>query len=784
MATSKIDAFALRFIDRVIQFRWLVLLGSVLVLAAAGYGAQHLRFANDYRVFFSPDNPELKAFEEMQATFTKNDNILFVIKPDDGKTFTPKITALVEEITEAAWQIPHARRVDSITNFQHTYATEDDLVVEDLIKNGKDMSAKELAEKQNIGINEPLLYGNLIARDIDTIGVNVIQQFPQKDLTELPSAVMKARAIKDAMLEKYPEVTIVLAGGAMLNMAFMEAGMYDMQHLTPVMYGLLLLVMLLLIRSVTATFSTLLVILFSMIAAMGLAGYAGVQLTPISIMAPTIILTLAIADSVHVLVTLVEGMRAGMTKNQALRESLRINFLAVAITSITTLVGFLTLNTLDSPPFRHLGSITAAGIGFAWLFSITLLPAMVSILPLKVKPRKETSKLNVWLNAYSHFVVRNYKPVLVLSSLLAIGLIAMIPRIQINDQWVEYFDYNIPIRADSELAMKELGGLYLLEYPIPSKEVGGVNDPEYVKNLDKFAIWLRSQPEMVHVYSYSDIMKRLNKNMHGDNPEWYAVPNDRDLAAQYLLLYEMSLPYGLDLNDRVDIEKSATRLTATLGNVNTEQVREFLVRAENWQKENVPDYMFSKATGPTVMFSFISQRNIESMFLGNAIAIGMIAIIIIFAIRSFGIGMLSLIPNTIPILMTMGIWALTYEKIGMASATVTSVALGIMVDDTVHFLTKYLRARREKGLDRVEAIHYAFDTVGKALVVTTVILTLGFAVMATSSFQINMQLGMITAATMVIALIMDFLLLPALLMVGHKKQIQGAKNEKITARAA
>lgn len=772
----KLEQFSLIFADVIVRFKWWVVLACLLIVGLAASGMPKLQFGNDYRIFFGSDNPELNTFEEFQATFSKNDNVLFLLKPKDGKVFSADVVALMQEITRESWKIPHTRRVDSISNFQYSYAQGDDLTVVDLIKDGALLTAKELAVKERIAREEPLIYRNLLAEDGQAIGINVTQHFPEKAVTEVPETVMYARQIAENVRAKYPDVQVVLSGGALMNMAFMEAGMYDMQHLTPVMYLVLVVVLIVSVRSFSGGFSALLVVFLSMFGAMGLAGYGGVLLTPISTMAPTIILTLAIADSIHILVTMLENMRNGRDKITALKESIRVNFVPVSITSLTTIIGFLTLNTLDSPPFQHLGNITAAGVAFAWFLSLTLLPALAVILPMKVKPHKETGLMNRLLSAYSNFVVRFNRQILILTSVVAITLIALIPRIELNDMWVEYFDWQIPFRADAELVMKELGGTYLIEYRVKSNEDGGINEPVYLEKLEAFSQWLRQQPEVMHVYSYTDIIKRLNKNMHGDDPAWFRVPDNRELAAQYLLLYEMSLPYGLDLNDRVDLDKSSSRITATLSDQSTQDVRAFLDRSEHWLSKNTPDYMHAKPTGPTVMFSFISQRNIEGMFKGNTIAIIAISLIIMLTLRSFRIGLLSIIPNTIPILMTMGLWALTYKQIGMASATVTSVALGIMVDDSVHFLTKYLRARREEGMDKVAAIHYAFRTVGKALIVTTVVLTLGFLVMATSSFQINMQLGLITAVTMVIALIMDFTLLPALLLVGNKKQTAWSKT--------
>ncbi len=767
-----------KYADFIIQWRWAIIALTLITVFACASGMPKLQFANNYRVFFSDNNPELNAFEEFQSTYTKTDNIMFVIKPNKGEAFSANVMQAVEDITEASWQIPFALRVDSVTNFQYSWAEGDDLTVDDFVRNADSLSATDYQKKQDIALKEPLLYKNLVSEDVETTAVNVVFQFPEKELTEVPEAVAKARAIASEMREKYPELKIVLSGASMLNMAFMEAGMLDMQTLTPLMYFVLFAVMVIALRSIVGVIVTLAVVLFSMFSGMGLAGFWGVNLTPVSVMAPTIILTLAIADSVHILMSMISLMREGKDKKTALRESVRINFMAVTITSFTTIIGFLTLNMLDTPPFWHLGNITAAGIGFAWLYSLTFLPALVSLLPMKVKPKKANTGLTAMLSKYADFVVAKQKPILIISALAAVFFVAMVPRIEINDQWVKYFDYRIPFRADAEFAMKELGGTYLIEYSIDAGESGGVSNPEYIESLAKFTDWLRNKPEVMHVFSLSDIMMRLNKNMHGDDQDWYVVPDNRALSAQYLLLYELSLPYGLDLNDRVNIDKSSSRLTVTLGDQTTQEMKAFIAETQNWLSDNFPENVNAVPTGPTSMFTNITHRNIDGMLKGNAIAIVAIALIMMLALRSVGMGALSIIPNAVPILMTFGLWALTFEKIGMASATVSAVALGIVVDDSVHFLTKYLRARREKGLSKPEAIKYAFETVGLALVATTIILTLGFSVMAMSAFQMNAQLGLMTAATMVVALVMDFTLLPALLLIGHKKE-KGSHNEDV-----
>ena len=770
--TGLIDRFSVALCEWVIRHRWWVIALSILITALIASNARLLNFATDYRVFFSGQNPDLVAFEKFQKTYTKNDNLLIVVRAQDGRNLDAEMAGLVERITEEAWQIPFATRVDSITNFQHTIASEDELVVADLIKNGAQLSPSALADAVTRALQEPLLNNFLISPGTDTTAVNVTLQYPGKELSEGPVSVAYARQMLVSLERDYPDIKIVLTGTAMLNMAFTEASIKDMSSLTPLMYAVLMLITYFMLRSVSATFATFILIVLSSLITLGAGGLMQVLLTPISLSAPTIVLTLAIADSIHILVTMRELMAKGIAKNQALVESVRINFTAVMVTSITTIIGFMALNFSDSPPFHHLGNMTAFGIAAAWLLSITLLPALISVLPLKVPVASSQQQGQQFFDHLADFVFARPKKILLSFTVLIVVFSSLAFSNQLNDVWTKYFDQSIQFRTDTDFAIQHLGAFYPVEFSIGAQGPEGISDPDYLKTLDEFVIWLRSHPYVEHVYSLSDIMKRLNKNMHADDESYYRLPEERELSAQYLLLYELSLPYGLDMNDRVSIDKSSSRVTATLGDVDTIQTREFIADSRAWLQQNAPEYMWGKATGATQMFSYIAKRNIESMLKGNVIAVTLIALVLVLILRSFRLGLLSIIPNATPVLVTLGIWALAVGQVGLPVAIVTVTSLGIVVDDTVHLLTKYLRGRREKNLSAEDAIRYALKTVGKAITMNTVILAIGFSVLALSSFKINQETGMLTALVVVVALVLDFLMLPAILCVLDKKTTQ------------
>ncbi|MGJ8662350.1 MAG: outer membrane lipoprotein-sorting protein [Marinicella sp.] len=787
---QSIDNFASLLAKRVINNRLMVILITLIIIMLAGSGGRLLDFSTDYRDFFSEANPELQAFDQLQTTYSKNDNILFVLKPASKEVFSNDTLSAVEWLTEEAWQIPYTQRVDSISNFQHTYGLDDDLIVEDLVENASNLSATELLEKQQVATNEPLIYKQLLSDNSQLTSVAVTLNFPQKSAQEVPESVAKARALKATLAELYPDIKVYISGVSMLNNAFAEAGFGDMGTLVPLMFLVIIIMTLLILRSFSATFATLIVIVLSSMFGMGMAGYFGIKLTPVAGSAPTIILTLAIADSLHILITLKSLMRDGMEKSKAIIEAVRVNFLPVTITSLTTIIGFLALNFSDSPPFWHLGNITAMGIFAAWILSLTLLPALMHLLPFKVKQR-DVNGLSL-MDRLGTFVVTHPKQLIVVIGLSTLILITFIPKIELNDQWSEYFDESIEFRTDTDEVVKNFG-IYPVEFSLPAKGPNQISDPEYLQYLEQFSDFLRQQNHVTHVYSFSEIIKRLNKNLHADDDAYFNIPDNQELAAQYLLLYEMSLPFGLDLNDRVNLDKSATRVTATLANTSTAETKIMLEKSKKWIKDNLPDYMQSTLpTSAQVMFTYIAERNVINMIGGTIGAIFLISLILMVSLMNWRLGLLSLIPNGLPILATFGTWALLVGEVGFSVATVASISLGIIVDDTVHFLSKYVRARNEKGLDAADSVKYAYRNVGVAILVNTVILTAGFLVLTTSSFKINFDMGMLTAIAIMFALVLDFLLLPALLVFFDRKNTVGQntpinsgestmKNTKITA---
>lgn len=741
MKTNKI----LRLSEWIIKRKWYLLFSSILLSIAIGFGAQFLTFSNDYHIYFDEDNTQVLAFDALQEKYTKDDNAFIVIEPKNGNVFSKDALKAISDLEKRSWQVPFSTRVDAVTNFQHTRAVGDDMYVESLGENIDSKSDSAIAYIKNVAINEPLLLNRLVNKEGSLTAVNVTVNLPADDMNAPLDVMIYVKEMVAEWNKKYPEYNTYISGIVLLNGSFAEYSMSDMMSIVPLMFLIILIAVFITTRSLSSMLTSLLVLFLSIIAAMGVAGFMGVQLTGPSASAPTMIMTLAIADSIHLLITILQNMRNGSSKHDAIKESLRVNFMPVLITSVTTIIGFLTLNFVEGEPFHDLGNITSIGVAAAFLFSVFMLPALVAILPFKVKVKPTEKQSNPVLNALAELVIKR-RVVLLIGSIIVVVLVStMSVKNELNNRFVEFFDKEVPFRSETDYISENLTGIYNIEYSLGTGVADGITDPSYLHHLDEFEKWYKSQPEVVHVSSFSEIMKRVNRSMHGDKQSFYTIPKTKEESSQFLLLYEMSLPYGLDLNNQINVDKSETRFTVTLKNISSKEMMELTARAEDWLRENAPKEMFNYGISTALMFSHITKNNMDSMISSGLIALIIISLILVVVLKSFKYGLISLIPNITPIAFSFGIWFFLVGQINMAVAVVLGMTLGIVVDDTIHLLSKYIRARRELNKSPEDAIRYAFSTVGQAVLVTTVILAAGFSILVQSSFGFNADMGKINS---------------------------------------
>ena len=756
------DEFATRFAERVLAARWPVILTTLLLVAVASSGIARLEFSANYRIFFDDDNPELLALEALENTYGKNENIAFLIVPDDGDATSVHALSAAVWLTEAGWRAPYSRRVDSLANFQYTTAEGDDLYVRDLVDRQELTRAEARSRIRAIASSDPRIAGSILALNGDVSVVNVTIELPQEGLLEAVAEVAEfARSVASEAEERFPGVDLRTVGTVMINQTFVEASIDSQKVFLPASLVLMAVILGVLTRGWAGVAATGMVIVFSILASVGLGGWVGLPFSPPIAPAPTIVLMIVVANCVHLLVALQQRMRAGDSRHDAIVESIRLNLHPVFLASLTTALGFLSMNFSEVPPYRHLGTFVAFGIVASFLLSVTFLPALLSLLP--VRAAKERRLRGPAMHLLADTVLRHRKAMfwgwLVIVPLMMLA----IPRNELNDVLVHFFDESVEFRQDTDFMDERLSGNTLLEYSLQASVEGGVTDPRFLTEVSKFADWYREQPPVRHVSVITDTFRQLNKSMRGDDPAAYRIPESKELAAQYLLLYELSLPQGLNLNNQIDRSRSATRVTISAETLYSQELLELNARAEAWLKENAPHVAGVNSTGPAALFAWIGQRNIRAMLVGTMVVLLAISAILLFALRSLRLGLISIVPNLVPAVLGFGVWGLTVGQVSLSLSVVVAMTIGIVVDDTVHFLSKYRRARREYGQSPDESVRYAFDTAGLALFTTTVVLVAGFLIFVFSPFVPTAQVGVLTATIIAFALIADLTLLPALL---------------------
>ena len=773
-----------RYFELILRNPFITLFAVLLALVATGSGVKELTFTSDFRAYFSEKNPELHAFEAMEKRFSRQDNLYFLVSSVDQSLFSEKGLSLIELLTEEAWTLPHVQRVDSLQNFQNTDVDGDELIIDNFYR--MDELPENLSELQQKAINHPDLVLKTISENGEVTGINLTLFLPDGESSQASlEAVDGARQLLQAIRSDYPEFLIELGGSATSNVTMGEAIGQDISSLLIISFAVMLVIMLVMLRTISGVVLVTALIGMSVLITMGLFGWAGYTLTPPTGFVPTAIMTIAVADTIHILVSYYFHLREGEEKREALLNSLRINFAPVFITSITTMVGVLALNTSDSPPYRDMGNMIAVGVMVAWALTITFLPAALTILP--APDRFKSKGQHRWMDTFADRVIRHHKVLFIVMLAVVAGCATMANRNIITERWHEFFDESFEVRRTVDNIDKSLKGLHALYFVADSQKNDGINQVDFLHQLDGFDQWLEQQPGVVHVSSLTDTIKRLNKNLHQNNDEWFRIPESSEAAAQYLLLYELSLPMGLGLETTMTSDRSATRLSATLERTDSASIREIERAAVKWAQENAPLLNITETTGLDVVFANLTHRNVSSMLEGTALALVIISLLMIGALRSLRLGLISMVPNVFPALMAYGLWGIIVGHVDTATSVVACLSLGIVVDDTVHFLSKYNYARTTLNRNVEDAIRYAFHTVGIALLITSAILVGGFTVMEFSHFNPSRSMGLLLALTIAVALIIDFLLLPPLLLLADRRKnatLDNAVKDKLDSQRA
>lgn len=767
------------FANLLVEKRNSITLLTLLVVIAAAVGIFKIGFNGDFRHMFGQNNSDLITLDKIETTYLQADNVVFLIKPTEGTVFTKKTLVLVQELTDKLWKTPSSIRVDSLTSYNRSSSVDDTFTVEPLVADAHTLTEEDIRSIQNFARQDAYLKKGLVSEAEDVTAMVVTFALPSDPINRLPAVTEAVRYLEGLQAElqaQNPGMEVHFMGGPSLEVSMVDVVKNDLRFLIPLTVFVTFFTLGFILRSAVAVLGTVLVIMLSNILAMGIAGWLGFNLTPTSLMAPIMIMILAIADSVHLITSFIVYYRQGMSKIDAMKHSVEVSFMAITLTSVTTLFGFLSMNFNSSPAFQDFGNITCIGVVVAYILTFTFLPGLVLLFPMQ--PAQKPINLTGLMEKWARLVITYPRRIIWINLVAVVIACSFIPQNELNDNIIEYFDDSTPLSKAVDFADKHLSGFQYIIFSLDSKEEGGANDPAFMKKVDEFTEWLRSEDNVVNVFSYVEIAKMLNKSMHNDDEAYKVIPESKELAAQYMFLYEMSLPAGNDLTRDLSSDRSSVRLMINLSNVTNNRLLELNELAQAWWQKNAPEYDFVGGGSRSLMFANIGHIIVRDQLGSSAFTFIAITLSIIVGLRSLKYGLISLVPNVFPAAVVYGLWGYFVGEVNQSAAITFSITLGLVVDDTIHFLSKYMMARRY-GKTPDEAVFYCFSSAGTALFVTSAALVSGQLVLMFSSFVPNQTMAIMMSAIIVAALVLDFALLPAMLLL-----IDRRSEAKVSAKEA
>ena len=732
------------------------ILGAAILLIAS-IGLLRLSFSSDNRDFFGADNPDISAVLQLEDTYSKSDTLIFAVVGEEN-ICTPQGLTRLRAFTEEAWLLPDVLRVDSVANFNHSHAEGDDIIIEPLLSQATDLSPEDAQRVKDIAVTSNELVHRLIAPDCKAFGI-FIDLVPSENasIDRLQMAAL-ARALKTDWQARAPDLSIHVSGGVIGGVSINEAAQRDMRQLVPLSFAVVTLLMLLGLGTISGWLATTLVTLSGTLATLGFAGWMGIALIPATATSPLAVMVLVTASCVHVVLGWTRRMAQTQDRLLATYETVEENLTAVSVTNITTAIGFLCLNFSESPPLAQMGTIVAFGIVIGWLLTGMFLPLILRRAPaLCFKPVHIPGHQ---LEKLASFALRKRGVVSLFALTMVVALLGL-SQIRFNDSALRYFDESFSFRTDNDAIEKHLTGMESVHFSFQAPEGHSVFFPEFLSRVDNFTEWVRTQDKVLFVGTLTDVLKRLNQTLGGNAQDNYQLAETQQGNAQAMMLYELSLPVGQDMNQMMNIDRSKTRLTVVLRGADGGDIARFAQRSEAWLRDNEPQ-IATDAVGVGVAFSKLTQRNNQAMIYGMLTVLVLVSALMTLSLRDLRLGLVSLVPNVVPAILAFGLWGWLIGDVNLGSTVVTTMTFGIVVDDTVHIMIHYNRHRR-RGLDREAALRLTFRTVGTALMVTSVAISSGFFIMTQSGFLINQHLGGLTTIVIVLALFTDLILLPAVL---------------------
>ncbi len=762
--TALINAWA----NFVIANRLYVIMGSILLLAGILLTGKTIPFDNSTERYFVAGDPTLVEYDNLIELFGDNEYLIvgFEAAPDEADIFNEDTLRDIARVSDFLEYHDYITQLRSITNFQYIHADDDDLRTDYLIEDVEDLidNPNAIENVKSILNSEPLALDTLITRDFRHTRIAARVEY-RDDTSETKVQLVQDlyRFVEEENLSSDSYI-LHLSGYPLAQERFETVSAGDIDILIPVMVILMALILFLSFRSLIATIAPWLVIACGILLVLEIQGYLKIPHTTIDsgALAPTLII-IGIGITVHVLLEFFQFMHDGRSGIESARSTIIYIWRPAFFTAITTSAGFYSLSITKIMPIREFALLGAIGPIALFLFALTALPAVLSYMkkvPGKTNEVLDTGIISKITRKVPDFTLRNRNRILVAGLIALIFSIWNIPNIKIDSNYVTIFKENSQTRLDIVYFDDVYRGMMNLDIILDSGETEGIKNPAFLKQLDEIEDWLLQREALGPVNSLVDYLKEINQALNGDNPEFYRIPESREMTAQYLLLYESS-GADEDLSDIKDFDNRQSRLVVPVVNLKASDMQTELDSIRAHLDENYPQLQ-SIVTGTmalyTVQDTYISQGMAQSFI----IALLVITLFFIVLFKSIKYGLLSIIPSVLPIILAGSIAGWLGILLDQSAVIVFAMTMGMAVDDAIHVMSRYLLAKNS-GSNTKQSIERAMNESGRAVVFSSIVLVFGFSVLCFASFTTIIYVGLFGSIIMTLALVGDLIVLPAIL---------------------
>ena len=768
-----------------------------VLLLVVGFGSQLPTLTMDTSTegFLHKTDSMRVAYDEFRDQFGRDEKLLIAIKTENvfDLKFLQKLEKLHKQL-EA--ELPYITDVNSLINARNTYGDDESLIVEDLFEDLPN-SQQQIEPQKQRALNNPLLQNLLFSEDqtftaividtqtyssFDVNGDLIVEQeedeFADEPVIGAPTdKIYLSDAENTVIVNKAQQIVkefvaddfeIHLTGSAVIAGTLKQSMMEDTKNFIIKMIVMIVIVLGLLFKRISGVLLPLTSVTFTIAVTLSLMAITGTPFTIVTQIMPSFLLAVITGGAIHLLAIFYKDLSKTQDRKASLRYAMGHSGLAIVMTSLTTAAGLWSFSFSELSPVADLGVFASSGVLIGLLFNLVLLPALIA--SMKIRPHtakedaQEHTQMDKMLLSISRISTGYPKAIIAISTLMIVVAIAFASQLRFSHYPLVWFPEEHASRVATEVVDDKLKGAITMEIVIDTGRENGLYEPAVLNKIEQATDYLNGvQTQDFYVgktLSLVDVLKETNRALNENKPEFYVVPQDKNLVAQELFLFENS--GSDDLEDFVDASFSKARITVKLPYVESLGYNKFLTEWQLYFDQEFQDVAKVSFTGISPLLSVIMEKAITSSAISYVIAFGLISIMMIALIGNVKIGLISMIPNMLPILFLSTIMVIFDMPLDMFTMLIGAIALGLAVDDTVHFMHNFRRYELEYN-DVDKAVRLTLMGTGRAIVVTSIVLSVGFLVLLFASMSSMFNFGVLTASAIFIALLADFFLVPAIM---------------------